>query len=273
MTNGLTDSRSEFFDDSSKTLGLTHRAKAPDSQVFDRGGDRLPKPGKLRDLEIAERQKIIEVEAERREDEIRKLTNPPGAGGYGMTRKQAEEIVDRETLKRGRRHGKDEAEDRRRRELETLMDARKKTHGGGSRTKARRKTGKRGTLVCTECHLECAHGCDCTKCVCGPCKAYQAAALKAKGRPTTLDHRLYGSFRESKPERAMRRKFGFGVTDSNAIVALAIQTGRQFDDVVEEYFAKCPACPDRSARVLCSRCTKVEARMRVRRAAKTKIAA
>jgi hypothetical protein len=90
--SGVTKQREQFFDDSSRSLGLGKTATGKPGRDGDRVS-RLAGPRQERDL--AERTVIEANEAEDREREIRKLL----AGGQALTRRQAEEILDREASK------------------------------------------------------------------------------------------------------------------------------------------------------------------------------
>lgn len=152
----------DFTDDSSGTMGLGHSYRKGAAEVsavpstvrasvFGRGGDRVP-PG--------EAEAILAAERDKREREIARLLAKYGykPGEAGLSRQQAEQIVDAEAGQ----HGKDQRAlvraEKHQREIEDAMgmhDKPAKRGGGGG---GRRKHKKSGTWVCPDCHLErCEH--------------------------------------------------------------------------------------------------------------------
>jgi hypothetical protein len=197
--------RSEFTDDSSKSLGLSHAATGvPDPQVFDRGGDRLPKPGKLRDMEIADRERILAGERTVRDAEIAKLV------AQGATAKQAAEIFERERGKHGKERKALERAERRLKATEIDMGVHKKpAKHSGSKSGRRFGSPKKGTWICSSCRLE---GCE-------------HRPKSRGGRPATSNRSLETHIRMSPLTKAAMRQARVKPSDAAEIFAIAWRDG------------------------------------------------
>jgi hypothetical protein len=197
---GVTRQREQFFDDSSKALGIGKAATGRRT----RGGDRVSRlAGPLQQRDLDDRAIIEANEAVDRERDITKLL----AGGQALTRRQAEDILDREAAKTPA----DRKEERRfqraeskRKQTENEMGMRKKPAKHGS-SKSRKKTEKKGTWVCGECHLE--------KCEHRP--------KTLGGRPATLDRSLQAYIRFSPLTKQTVRHCGLGMSDVAEVFAIA----------------------------------------------------
>jgi hypothetical protein len=201
---GVTKQRQDYFDDSSRQLGVAKAATGRSA----RGGDRVSRlGGPLQERDLAERAVIEANEAADREREIRKLL----AGGQALTRRQAEEILDREARKtpsdrkEERRFQRAEA---RRKQTENEMGMRKKPAKHGS-SKSRKKTEKKGTWICGECHLE---GCE-------------HRPKSAVGRPAELDRSLEAHLRLSPMTKKTILDCGLGMSDVAEDFAIAWRDG------------------------------------------------
>jgi hypothetical protein len=146
---GVTRQRQDFFDDSSRSLDVGKSATGKPA----RGGDRVSRlGGPLQERDLAERAVIEANEAEDREREIRKLL----AGGQAPTRRQAEEILDREAQDARRSKGRAPIPN-----APSLVASRPKTKWACARS--RPSTAVRNPVLgakpkrawfCNECHLE-----------------------------------------------------------------------------------------------------------------------
>lgn len=134
---GTTRSGASYYDDPSKALGLSHRARA---RVLDEAssGDAIARPGGLREWDIAQRAAIIAAQDAARESEVRRLV------AQGVPLADARTIVAREPIVPSNAGAYDDAPKRRSdlgASIEELMRADVGTHGG-SRSRSRRRTAK-----------------------------------------------------------------------------------------------------------------------------------
>jgi hypothetical protein len=241
-----------FTDDSSRALGLGHAAT-----VKPRGGDPVSKlGGPLQRKDVADRELIDRNEREDREKKIVALQRREG-----WTRKQAEEFVDKEAaVPKGQRPKLSPAE-RRELELLDLMGVRRKTKGGGG-SSAKFKSAKPGTLICSECKLECKF-CECrdsegNRCMCVGCRTH-LSARRAAGRPATLNRSHRGSHRVSPKTANALRLASLTPSDALEVAGLAILSSRSYADVAHDYLIgkPCKVCPDKAAGILCAACTRM----------------
>ena len=238
---------SAFHDDSSTALGLSHAARLP-------GGDHISKlAGPLQQMDRAARELIASNLAADRAKNVAELQRR-----QGWTRKQAEEFVDTEAAVPKGQRPRLSADERREREVLDLMDARKKTKGGGGSGRSRFKRRKSGTLVCLESHLECK-SVD-VPCSCAPCRAYESAACHAVGRPAVLNRSSRLSARVSAGAAAILSAACLGASDALEIAAMALESALPYRVAAAAYLAAkpCPACPDKPRGILCVACATVK---------------
>jgi hypothetical protein len=218
--SGVTKEREQFFDDSSKALGI---GKATTGKPA-RGGDRVaPFAGALQKRDIEERALIEANESSDREKEIQKLL----ARGQAYTHSQAAEIVDRERARTPADRKQLRALERElahEREMASLRDENKKPVKHGGSKSGRRSEGKKGTWICKSCHLE--------KCEHRP--------KSRGGRPPESSRSLCDYLRMSPLTKDTLRKAGIGTSDMAEIFANAWRNGTTLQAEAAVFLARNP---------------------------------
>lgn len=103
--------------------------------------------------------------------------------------------------------------------VQSLMGGRSSTHHGGKSAKSRRKTAKRGTWICKECHLEyCAHRPRSQTCL--KCGRERKGCGCAQGRSQMVSARVSGTVR-----KALRTSSVSAGLIVESVVLAAIESG------------------------------------------------
>lgn len=216
MSDGLTKNRESYFDDSSAAIGLSHAAAAKA-----RGGDPVAHfAGGIQRKDVADRELIAANETADREKRVGALMR----SRPGWTRSQAEEFVAKEAAVPKGKRPRMSAEERRTRETEQLMDVGKKPAKHSGSKSGRRRTGKAGTWICRECHLEfCEH---------------RPVRSAGPGRRATVNRPIHVTGRKSAKTSATLAAEKLSTSDALEVVAIALETARPFRDVLADFRAR-----------------------------------
>ena len=209
-----------FSDDSSAALGLSHRSRVHrplDAVIAVREQDLSPATQAIRDFArrvdalVREGHDSIDASA----IAAAEASEESARIGAGLSPREPDPSADLTPAERARKREKEYLGA----SIASLMGGRSSTHHGGKSAKSRRKTAKRGTWICKECHLEyCAHRPRSQTCL--KCGRERKGCGCAQGRSQMVSARVSGTVR-----KALRTSSVSAGLIVESVVLAAIESG------------------------------------------------